>query len=129
MKKLLLLIPLVLVLVALTMSIAGASVSYSDPALCVAGKWLIVDAANQAAVRVTVPQDVAYGNQQQGGCKTPGPAVPIIKVVRENRTDHVMTVWIDGDHASTPKVQVTYGRAKQTLPNFGQNMMFFFIVR
>ena len=67
MKKMLLVLPLAVLLLTLSIGVAVARYDYEDPALCVAGKWLLVDAASPAGVTVFVPEDTAYGNQKAGG--------------------------------------------------------------
>jgi len=128
MKKLLVVLPLVLALVVLTLPIVGAGMDDDDPMLCVDGKWLLVVAANPAAVQVTVPEDAQFGNQQQGGCTTPGPNAPLITAVRERGEHHWMRVTVDGKHASQPTVTVTYGAASRVKANDGRgalNFVFF----
>jgi len=130
MKKLLVVLPLVALLFAVALPIVGASMDDEDPKLCVEGKWLLVVAAKPAAVRVTVPENARYGNQQQGGCTTPGPAVPLITVVRERGEGHWMRVWVDGDRASKPTVTASYGAQSQTKRNNGHgNLNFVLFVR
>jgi hypothetical protein len=126
MKKLVLAFLLVVLLLSLTVSVVLAGDDMEDPALCVAGKWLLVDKAYPNAVQVVVPEDVPYGNQQQGGCATPGPTnVPIIKVVRERSRGNVMLVRVDGAGASTPKVTASYGSDIQTKKNNGHQVLNF----
>jgi hypothetical protein len=57
MKRLLVMLPLAVLLLALTLSWVGAGMDDDDPKLCVEGKWLVVNAASPAAVRVTLPED------------------------------------------------------------------------
>ena len=130
MKKLLVVLPLAVLLVASLLTIVGAAMDDDDPKLCVNGKWLLVDAAPVSGIRVTVPEDVRFGNQQQGGCTTPGPNVPLITAVRERGERHWMRVWVDGDHASRPTVTVSYGAATQVKRNNSHgNLNFVFLVR
>jgi hypothetical protein len=125
MKKMFIVLPLAALLLTLTIGIAGARYSYEDPALCVAGKWLTVDAAHPAAVMVSVPEDTPYGDQKAGGCKTPLPNVPLINVVRERGEGHIMHVRVDGKGASTPTVSVSYGGTSFTKANDGKGMLNF----
>lgn len=125
MKKLIVILPLALVLLTLTLGIAGASYGYADPALCLNGKWLVVNAADASAVTVFVPEDSQYGDQAAGGCKTPGPNVPIIQTVKEKGEHHLVLVQIDGKHASTPSVSVSYGDRKEVQPNNGKGKLNF----
>jgi hypothetical protein len=125
MKKLIVILPLALVLLSLTIGIAGAGYGYADPALCVAGKWLVVNAAKDSAVTVFVPEDSKYGNQIQGGCTTPGPNVPIIQTVKEKGEHRLMVVQIDGKNASTPSVSVTYGNRPKVQNNNGRGKLNF----
>jgi hypothetical protein len=130
MKKLLYVIPLAILLLSLTIIFVGAAMDEDDPKLCVEGKWLLVDAADVPAVKVTVPEDARYGNQQQGGCKTPGPDVPMIQVVKERGEHHIMRVWVDGKHASTPTVRFSYGDVVKVERNNGRGAMnVWFLVR
>jgi hypothetical protein len=122
---------LVASLVSLAMPVATmAGMGAEDPKLCVEGKWLLVDAAPPSAVKVIVPEDTRYGNQRQGGCRTPGPNVPMITVVVERGEHHVMRVQVDGKFASKPTVRVTYGDAVRVQRNDGKgNLNFLFVVR
>jgi hypothetical protein len=131
MKKLLVVLPLVLALVVLTLPIVGAGMDDDDPVLCVDGNWLQVVAANPAAVQVTVPEDVPFGNQHEGGCMTPAPPkARLITAVREGSEHHWMLVWINGKHASQPTVTVTYGAASRVKANDGRNALnFVFFVK
>lgn len=125
MKKMLVVLPLAVFLLMLTIGITGAAYDYEDPALCVAGKWLLVNAAHPAAVAVFVPEDTPYGDQQAGGCKTPGPNFPQPKVVKERGEGNVMHVVVDGKDASTPTVQVLYGDKTVTKANNGKGTLNF----
>jgi hypothetical protein len=127
MKKMFIILPLAVLLLTLTVGIAGAAYGYEDPALCVAGKWLVVDAASPSAVTVFVPEDTRYGDQKAGGCKIEGPTnVPLIQVVVKVRGDgHTMRVQIDGKNASTPQVHVTYGDEALTKANKGKGTLDF----
>ena len=125
MKKLLFGLPFAVLLLTLTIGVASARYGYEDPALCVAGKWLIVDAAKQSAVTVFVPEDTPYGDQKAGGCKTPGPNVPLLQVVKERGESHSMRLLVDGKLASTPSVKVTYGDAVQVKGNNGKDRLNF----
>jgi hypothetical protein len=130
MKKLIFVFALVAVLLSLSLPVVLAGMDFEDPALCVEGKWLLVDAAHPGAIKVTVPEDARYGNQQQGGCTTPGPDVPLIQVVKERGERHVMRVWVDGKQASTPQVTVSYGDAVHVKPNNGKGALnFWFLVK
>ncbi len=125
MKKTLFVLPLAVLLLTLTIGVAAASYQYEDPALCVAGKWLIVDAANPAAVRVFVPEDVPYGDQQAGGCATPGPKVALLQIVKERGKHATMHVQIDGKGAATPSVTVSYGDVVTVKANKGKGVLNF----
>jgi hypothetical protein len=125
MKKMLFVLPLALLLVTLTMGVAAARYNYEDPALCVSGKWLLVDAASPAAVTVFVPEDTAYGNQKAGGCKEAGPDVPLVKIVKERGGGHTMRVQVDGKLASVPEIVVSYGKDSFTQDNKGKGMFEF----
>ncbi len=130
MKKLLVVLPLAVLLFASMLTIVGAAMDDEDPKLCVEGKWLLVNAAPVSSIRVTVPEDARYGNQQQGGCTTPGPNVPLITAVRERGERHVMRVWVDGAQASKPTVTAAYGAQTQVKRNNGRgNLNFIFFVK
>jgi hypothetical protein len=120
MKKLLFVLPLAVLLLTLTIGNAAARYDYEDPSLCVAGKWLLVDAASRAGVTVFVPEDTPYGDQKAGGCKTAGPDVPLVRTVKERGGGHTMRVQVDGKLASTPQVIVSYGDKTFTKENKGR---------
>ncbi len=124
MKKLWIVLPLIVLMISLTLTIASAGVDWEDPALCVAGQWLLVDAARPSAVTVFIPEDTPYGNQIAGGCATPGPAVPILQVVKE-RGGHAMKVQIKGMNATTPTLKVSYRDAVQIKANNGKETLNF----
>ena len=120
MKKMFLVLPLAVLLLTLTIGVAAARYDYEDPALCVAGKWLLVDAASPAGVTVYVPEDTAYGNQKAGGCTTAGPDVPLVRIVKERGGGHTMRVQVDGKLASVPVIVASYGKETQTKDNRGR---------
>ena len=123
MKKLMIVLPLAVLMISLSFAIASAGVDWEDPALCVEGQWLLVDAAHPAAVTVSLPEGTRYGDQAAGGCTTPGPAVPIIQVVKE-RGGHEMKVQVDGKNA-TPTVKASFGNVSQTKSNNGKQTLNF----
>ena len=125
MKKMIVVLPVAVLLLTLTIGVASAGYAYEDPALCVAGQWLTVNAANSSAVAVSVPEDTPYGDQDAGGCTTPGPSVPLLNVVRERGEGHDMFVVVAGKHASTPTVTVSYGDATVTKKNNGKGLLNF----
>ncbi len=125
MKKTFLVLPLAVLLLTLTIGVASARYQYEDPALCVAGKWLIVDAANPSAVKVFVPEDVPYGDQQAGGCTTPGPNVALLQIVKEKGDHATLQVQIDGKNATTPSVTVSYGDVVTVKANKGKGTLNF----
>jgi hypothetical protein len=125
MKKLFLAIALVVALLPLSFAVVGAMGDWDDPKLCVNGQWLLVDAAKASAVKVYVPEDARYGNQRQGGCKTPGPDVPLITNVVERGEQNMMRIVVDGKYASTPTVTATYGGASQVRRNNGKGQLEF----
>lgn len=129
MKKMLFVAVLVVALMTLVIPVVSASWDYDDPALCVNGQWLLVDAALPSGIQVVVPDDAAYGNQAVGHCAKPAPVAGVITKVKEGKTDHLMTVWVDGSVASTPTITVSYGNAVRTKPNTGRLMLFVFNVR
>ncbi len=124
MKKLALLLALLLALASFAP--VFAELEWGDPALCVAGKWLVVDAAAPSAVELTVPEGTVYGDQVAGGCSTPAAtAVLPLSVVTEKGGGHKLTVRVDGSSAS-PMVTVTYGSESQTQLNDGGTLKFKF---
>ncbi|MCI0477335.1 MAG: hypothetical protein L0Y55_13895 [Anaerolineales bacterium] len=130
MKKLLVVLPLAILLVALTISWAGAGMDYEDPKLCVEGKWLLVNAAHPSGVTVYLPNDTRYGNAAQGGCATPGPNAPMITNVVERGGGHWMRVVVEGAQATRPLVKASYGAITETRFNNGRNTLnFLFFVR
>jgi hypothetical protein len=124
MKWLTALFAVVLTLVAVVP--AFADLEWADPALCVNGKWLMVDAANNSAIEVQLPRDAAYGDQAAGHCATPAPA-PLLPMsqVKVRGNDHAMLVVVDGAQAS-PRLTVSYGRQSETRRNRGNDMHFEF---
>lgn len=129
MKKLLFTFALIAVLMSLSLPFASAAMDFEDPALCVNGKWLLVDAALPSAIKVVVPDDARYGDQKAGGCKTPAPVAHAITVVKEGNAQHMMQVWVDGSQASVPTLTVSYGDEVKTKKNNGKPMVFTFFVR
>jgi hypothetical protein len=129
MKKFLFALMLVALTLPLSLSMVSAAMDFEDPALCVNGKWLLVDAALPAAITVVVPDDARYGDQKAGGCKTPAPVSQTITVVKEGNAQHMMRVLVDGSKASVPTITVAYGDAVHTKKNNGRLMVFTFFVR
>ncbi len=125
MKKMLVVLPLAVLLLTLTIGITGAAYDYEDPALCVAGKWLLVNAAHPGAVSVFVPEGTPYGDQQAGGCATPGPNYPQPQVVKERGEGNTMLIMVDSKDASTPTVRVSYGDKTVTKANSGKGTLSF----
>jgi hypothetical protein len=125
MKKMLVVLPVALLLLTLTIGVASARYAYEDPALCVAGQWLVVDAAHASAVTVSLPEDTPYGDQQAGGCQTAGPDVPLLNVVRERGEGHNMLVKVEGKDATMPTVTVSYGDKAVTKKNNGKGSLNF----
>ena len=126
MKKGFLVLPLAVLLLTLTIGVAAARYDYEDPVLCVAGQWLMVDAAAQpAGVTVYVPDGTAYGNQAAGGCTTAGPNSPLVQVVNDRGNNHTLRVQVDGKLASTPQVVVSYGSQTSTKGNDGKGTLNF----
>lgn len=129
MKKHVFVLALAVMLMSLSLPIASAAMDFEDPALCVNGKWLLVDAALPSAIKVVVPDDARYGDQIAGGCKTPAPVDLAITVVKEGNAQHLMQVWVDGSKASVPTLTVAYGDEVKTKKNNGKPMVFTFFVR
>ena len=130
MKKTVFMLLMVVALLAWILPSALAGQAADDPKLCVEGKWLVLVAAPPSAVKVVVPEDTRYGNQQQGGCRTPGPDVPLMTVVIERGEHHLMHVQVDGRYASTPTVRASYGDAVRVERNNGRGKVnFLFFVR
>jgi hypothetical protein len=125
MKKLALLSALVGLLISY--GAVFAELEWADPALCVNGKWLLIDSANASAIDVLVPKGAAYGDQVAGRCHTPAPAplLPLDRVRAKGGHDDGVRVRIDGRNAS-PMVTVKYGDASHTESNHGQMMWFNF---
>jgi hypothetical protein len=124
MKKLVMAAMLFVLLFALSLSIVSAGADWDDPVLCVAGKWLVVNAAKESAVHIIVPDDTPYG--AAGHCKTPAPGPVFVKdVVREMGRGHTMMVTVNGSQASQPKLTVSYGRESYTRQNNGHSVFRF----
>ena len=105
---------------------AFAQLEWEDPALCVNGKWLLIDSATMRAIEVVVPKGAAYGDQAAGGCATHAPASLLpLSQVKERGHDDGVRVWIDGREAS-PKVTVSYGDQSRTERNHGGVLYFRF---
>jgi hypothetical protein len=115
-----------LLLALVSVAPAFADLEWADPALCVNGKWLLIDAAATSAIQVRVPQDAAYGDQAAGHCRTaaPAPLLPLSSVKAKGHGD-TMTVVVDGSDAS-PVVTVSYGMRSETRRNHGREMRFEF---
>jgi hypothetical protein len=124
-KKLLVVLPIALLLLTFTIGAASAGYAYEDPALCVAGQWLVVNAAHPSAVTVSVPKDVPYGDQQAGGCSDSNQDIPLLNVVRERGDEHNMFVKVEGKDATTPSVTVSYGDVEVTRKNSGKGILNF----
>jgi hypothetical protein len=123
MKKLTIL--LIIVLMVISANTALASLDWMDPALCVAGQWLVVNAADESAVEIRLPEGTPFGSA--GNCTEPAPAPPFVtNVVTEKGGGNQVTVTItDPSQASTPSVTVTYGSATQTRDNSGKGQIKF----
>ncbi len=130
MKKLIFALTLTVMLLSMTFAAVGAGVEWDDPKLCVNGEWLLVIAAKPSAIKVYVPEDARYGDQRQGGCKTPGPNVPVITNVVKRGERDAMLVLVDGKFATTPTVEASYKGVKQVRPNNGkQTLVYLFRLR
>lgn len=126
MKKMCLALSLAVLLLTLTIGAAAARYDYEDPVLCVAGQWLMVDAAAQpAGITAFVPDGTAYGNPQAGGCASAGPSAPLVQVVKERGGGHTLRVQVNGKLASTPQVVVSYGSQASTKDNNGKGTLNF----
>jgi hypothetical protein len=125
MKKFSILIALALMLVSV--SVTFADLEFEDPALCVNGEWLVIDAAKSSAVKVTVPRGAHYGNQREGRCRTPAPAPVLPKSsVTERGNGHLMFVEINGRGASKPTVTASYAGVTFVKQNHGGMIKFKF---
>ncbi len=125
MKKIVFATLLVVMLLALTLSVTGA-MDMEDPALCVSGEWLLVDAASSSAVQVVLPQGTAYG--AGAGCALPPPnSVPVLSsnVVVERGSGHKIQVTVDGANASKPSITARYGAVSATKSNNGKQQVVF----
>ena len=120
---------LAVALLMFAIPIVSAGMDFDDPALCVNGTWLLVDAAAPSAIQVRVPDDARYGDQRAGRCRTQQPAPHLITNVKEGNAEHLMMVWVDGSKASTPNITVTYGNDVQTKKNNGKVVVFTVHVR
>ena len=123
MKKLSILFVILVMLV--TASTAFARLDFMDPVLCVAGHWLVVNAANESVVQVILPEGTPYGDA--GHCTGPAPVAPVItNVVTQKGLGFLMTVLLtDSSQASTPTVTAAYGSVSKTHLNFGKGPMLF----
>jgi hypothetical protein len=115
----------VVALMVLANGRAFADLEWADPSLCVAGKWLVINAANAPGIVVTVPQGVAYGDQAAGGCATaaPAPLLPLSSVTVHGANN--LKVMIDGKQAS-PVVNVSYGDKAMSRENDGGKLKYQF---
>jgi len=130
MKKMFFALTLMVMLLSMTFASVGAAEEWDDPKLCVNGEWLLVIAAKPSAVKVYVPEDARYGDQRQGGCKTPGPNVPLITNVVKRGERNFMLVLVDGKFATTPTVTASYGRISEVRRNNGkQTLTYLFRLR
>ncbi len=125
MKRIILVLVLFTLLVSISANIAMAGFGLEDPALCVAGKWLIVDAAAEPGVVVLLPRGVQYGDA--GQCPPPPTGMGIYtgEVVQQIGGGHMMTVLVRGKQASEPSVTVTYGSDTFTKESNGRQTLVF----
>ncbi len=124
MKRLIMVAMLFVLLFTFSLTIVSAGADWDDPVLCVAGKWLVVNAAKESAVHIIVPDDTAYGDA--GHCRTPAPGPVFVKdVVREAGHGRTMTVTVNGSQASKPKLTVSYGNVSYTKQNNGRSVFKF----
>lgn len=114
------------ILLVVSAGMAQAALEWEDPALCIEGQWLVIDAAHISAIKVVVPEGTHYGSQAAGGCTTPAPA-PLLPLTVVNGRGHGdnLTVNIDGASAS-PVVKVRYGADQKSRVNHGEEMKFKF---
>lgn len=125
MKKMLFVLPLAVLLFVTAFTLASAGADFEDPKLCVEGEWLLVDAAAPQSIAVVLPQNVHFGNQAEGGCKTPGPNVPLIKNVTTHGQRGQMLVKVEGALATNPII-ASYDGKTQTKKNEGKQVTFTF---
>jgi hypothetical protein len=123
-KKLLFSSLLALLLVATSLSLAFAQEDMADPALCVAGQWLTVNAATEQAIVVAVPPGTAYGDK--GHCAPPAPAQTMISHVTVLPIGSNMVVTVAGKQASKPTVVASYNGKTFTEKNNGGPIIFRF---
>ncbi len=125
MKKMAFTSLLVVLLLSLTIGVVGAAMDMEDPALCVSGEWLLINAAQPSAVQVVLPEGTAYG--PSAGCKMPPPNSALVLdsrvVLRLGHAEKMMVV-VDGKQA-TPSVNVTYGAQSRTVKNNGKHPLVF----
>ncbi len=127
MKKGLFAISLVALLLSLTLGSAMAGFGMEDPALCVAGQWLIVNAANEGGVRISIPDGVPYGFSNDSGCGDLPDGLNAFTgdVLKTRSGGKIALVHISGKQASTPSVSVDYGNFHAEKSNNGkQNLIF-----
>ncbi len=124
MRRVMFAVALVALLLSITFTVALAGVGMEDPALCVAGQWLVVTSAQQSGIKVFVPDGTAYG--QNGDCTGDPPAGEVYSghVVRTRAAGDQLTVEINGKHASD-SVTVTYNGVSDTQTNSGKGLLFF----
>jgi hypothetical protein len=125
MKKLMYATMLAVMLLSLSFAVVGADFDFEDPKLCVNGEWLLVIAAHPQGVQVALPRDAKYGDQRAGGCKTPGPNVPLITNVVRHGERNVMVVQVNGKLASQPVVKASYDGQNRIERNNGKRMIKF----
>jgi hypothetical protein len=125
MKKRVFATMLAVMLLSLSFAVVGAGFDFEDPKLCVNGEWLLVIAAHPSGVKVTLPPNAKAGDQKAGGCKTPGPAVPLITNVVKRGERGLMVVQVDGKLATTPVVKASYDGARRVQRNDGKQTLTF----
>ena len=127
MKQVVVTTVLVALLLSVTFTVTSAGLGMEDPALCVAGKWLVVNSAAQSAVKVYVPRGTSYGDAAD--CGDPPSGVTALypgHVVKTKAGTNQMTVEINAKHASDP-ITVSYGtdQSYNDMKNLGKGRLYF----
>ena len=127
MKQVVVSAALVAVLLSVTFTVTSAGLGMEDPALCVAGKWLVVNWARQSSIKVYVPKGTSYGNAANCGDFPSGVTGEYSgHVVKTKAAANQVVVEINGKHAPD-EVTVWYGDESnsQTLSNSGKGILVF----
>ena len=125
MKQVVVTAVLVALLLSVTFTVTSAGLGMEDPALCVAGNWLVVDSAAQSAIKVIVPEGTVYGDDTKCGDPPSGVTSEYSgHVVKTKAGTNQMTVEINAKHASD-SVTVSYWGQTDTKTNLGKGRLYF----